>query len=172
MAAESSNRPLDQIQAGRVTGVHGLVGQVKVNVLSDVANRFDVGEELYVQGKRMTIVSSTLIQADQILLAFAEATSSKDARRLVGQYLTVPFSRVPELPDGEYFHFQLLGLQVVTDTGETLGEVTDILETGSNDVYVVTGNGGEVLIPALSGVITEIKLEEGVMLVALPEGIR
>lgn len=145
---------------------------MKVNVLSDVEHRFDPGEVLYAQGERLSVASCTPFRAGQILLSFTGMTSSKEAQRLVGHYLTVPSSQAPELPDGEYFHFQLLGLQVVTDAGESLGEITDILETGSNDVYVVTGNGGEVLIPALSGVITEIRLEEGVMLVALPDGIR
>ena len=60
----------------------------------------------------------------------------------------------------------------MTDTGEVLGEITEILETGSNDVYVVKGGSGEVLIPALTGVITDVRLDEGLMLVSLPEGLR
>ncbi|PKB78650.1 MAG: 16S rRNA processing protein RimM [SAR202 cluster bacterium Io17-Chloro-G9] len=172
MAAEIPERLPDHIDVGRITGVHGLTGQVQVIVMSDVSHRFDPGEVLYVDGAPLSIASSTPLRSGQIILSFLEVTSSKEAQRLVGHYVTVPSSEAPELPDGEYFHFQLLGLRVVTETGETLGEITEILETGSNDVYIVHGLGGEVLIPALSGVITDIRLEEGVMLVALPEGIR
>ncbi len=91
---------------------------------------------------------------------------------MVGRYLTIPPSESPQLPDGEYFHFQLLGLRVETTEGELLGKITEILETGSNDVYVVKGETGEVLVPALTGVITDVRVDEGVMLVSLPEGLR
>ena len=178
MAAEIPNQPPssadhpDYIDVGRVTGVHGRVGQVKVTVMSDVPHRFDPGESVYVQGDRLSIASSIPFRPGQVILSFTGMTTSAEAQPLVGQFLTVPSSEAPELPDGEYFHFQLLGLRVVTDTGEALGEITEILETGSNDVYIVTGSGGEVLIPALTSVITDIRLEDGVMLVVLPDGIR
>ena len=76
------------------------------------------------------------------------------------------------MPEGEWFHFQLLGLRVLTDQGEDLGEITDILETGSNDVYVVSEGKSEILIPALKSVINEVKLDDGVMVVSLPDGLR
>ena len=145
---------------------------MKVTVMSDVAHRFDPGEAVFIQGERLSIVSSTPFRSGQIILSFTGVASPTEAQPLVGQFLTVPSSEVPDLPEGEYFHFQLLGLKVVTDTGEELGEITEILETGSNDVYIVTGDGGEVLIPALNSVITDIGLDEGVMSVVLPDGIR
>ena len=65
----------------------------------------------------------------------------------------------------------LLGLRVVTEQGETLGELVDIIETGSNDVYVVQGNGRELLIPALEDVVLAVDLAEGIMKVCPPEGL-
>ena len=91
---------------------------------------------------------------------------------MVGQYLTIPPGESPRLPDGEYFYFQLLGLRVETNDGELLGKITEILETGSNDVYVVKGETGEVLVPAITGVITDVRVDEGVMLISLPDGLR
>ena len=140
--------------------------------MSDVPNRFDAGQVLFVQTGPLTIVSSQPFRGGQVILSFADVNSSGEAQGLVGQHLTIPPSASPELPDGEYFHFQLLGLRVETTEGELLGKITEILETGSNDVYVVKGETGEVLIPALTGVITDVRVDEGVMLVTLPEGLR
>ena len=61
---------------------------------------------------------------------------------------------------------------MITDDGEELGDITEILETGSNDVYVVNGGVGEILIPALADVVKDIDLDQGVMLVSLPDGLR
>lgn len=93
-------------------------------------------------------------------------------KELVGQQLTVPETAVPDLPEGEYFHYQIVGLQVLTEEGEDLGKVSEILETGSNDVYVTMGDAGELLIPALADVIREVRLSDGVMVVNLPDGLR
>ena len=79
---------------------------------------------------------------------------------------------VPEAEEGEYFHYQIIGLKVISVTGEDLGEITDILETGSNDVYVVVGPTGEILVPAIRDVIKEIDVLSGLMTVDLPEGLR
>jgi 16S rRNA processing protein RimM len=90
----------------------------------------------------------------------------------VGQWLTAPPETSPQLPEGEYFHYQILGLRVITEEGEELGEVMEIIETGSNDVYVVSGEKGELLVPAISQVVREIDLNSQVMTVSLLEGLR
>ena len=79
---------------------------------------------------------------------------------------------IRDRPEGEWYHFELLGLHVVTDDGEELGEITEILETGSNDVYVVSQGKSQILIPALKSVINQVRLDDKVMLVSLPNGLR
>ena len=75
----------------------------------------------------------------------------------------------PRLPQGEYYHHQLLGLQVINKEGQLLGTLVEILETGANDVYVVKGESGEeVLLPAIDGVVVGIDLENHTMLVEPP----
>ena len=98
--------------------------------------------------------------------------TSVAARDLVGESVTVSQVSAPGLPDGQYFHFQLIGMRVLTEDGEYLGQVQEILETGSNDVYVVSGESGELLIPALVDVIREVQVAEGLMVVRLLEGLR
>ena len=141
-------------------------------VLSDVPHRFSGGQVLYIRGHPYTISSSIQTSSRQVILKFHGVDSPGVAQGLVGEPVTVPETSVPTLPEGEYFHFQLLGLRVLTEKGEDLGRVREILETGSNDVYVVSADSGELLIPALVDVIRNVRLDQGVMVVRLPEGLR
>ena len=162
----------DHINVGHVIRAHGLNGQLRVKLLSDVPQRFQPGGVVYINGAPFTITASGFFRHGQILLTLQGIKDSDAAKKLVEQWITVPAEAAPPLPEGEWFHFQLLGLRVITDQGEELGEITDILETGSNDVYVVSGGKAEILIPALKSVITQVRLEDGVMVVSLPEGLR
>ena len=161
-----------QVEVGRITSVHGLSGQVRVAVASDVPDRFDPGRQVYIQGRAYRISSLVPFRPGHIILSFQGVNAPEEAGRLVGEDITVPASESPRLPEGEFFHYQLLGLRVLTGDGELLGEIAEILETGSNDVYVVRGAGGEVLVPALSNVITQVNIDQGMMLVSLPDGLR
>ncbi|PKB64765.1 MAG: 16S rRNA processing protein RimM [SAR202 cluster bacterium Io17-Chloro-G2] len=160
------------MNVGRVIRAHGLNGQLRVKSLSDVAQRYQPGGVVYINGTPFTITASGFFRHGQILLTLQGIEDSNAAQKLVEQWITVPVEAAPPLPEGEWFHFQLLGLRVITDQGEDLGKITDILETGSNDVYVVSGVKTEILIPALKTVITQVRLDEGVMLVSLPDGLR
>ena len=95
------------------------------------------------------------------------------AETLHGLLLTVPREYVESLPEGSYYHFQLLDLRVYDEEGEYLGKIKEILSTGSNDVYVVGVEGRrDLLVPALEDVVREVDLDEGRMVVLLPEGLR
>ena len=162
----------EPIAVGEVLGSHGLSGEVRARVLSGVPHRFDAGQEIYILGIPYRIAKSSRSRSNQVILQLHGLATYEAARALMGQSITVPPEAVPQLPDGEYFHFQLLGLRVLTQEGEDLGRLGDILVTGSNDVYVVSGPGGEVLVPALAGVIMNVELDQGIMVVSLPEGLR
>ena len=162
----------EPIAVGEVLSTHGVSGGVRARVLSDVAHRFDAGQEIYIRGIPYRIVSSSRRPPGQVYIELHGLGTVEAARALVGQVITVPPEAVPQLPDGEFFHFQLVGLRVLTQEGEDLGRLSEILETGSNDVYMVRGPGGEVLVPALSDVIMDVDLDQGIMIVSLPEGLR
>ena len=162
----------EAVIVGQIVATHGLSGSVRVRVLSDVPHRFDVGQTLSVGVNRYRIESTQPIRSGQLLLVFQGFHTKIDSRSLVGQYVTVPVTESPPLPEGEYFHYQLMGLRVVTEDNEELGTISDILETGSNDVYVVTGAGSEILIPGLAEVVKGIRLDDKIMVVDLPEGLR
>ena len=162
----------EPVVVGQIVSLHGVSGALKTVVLSDVPERFNEGQILYVRGDAYTIVSCTETSPYRVILKFQGIDSPETAQSLVGQQATIPESSVPSLPEGEYYHFQLLGLRVRTDEGEELGQIQEILKTGSNDVYVVSKDSKELLIPALADVILDVHLKDGVMVVSLPDGLR
>jgi 16S rRNA processing protein RimM len=93
----------------------------------------------------------------------------EDAHRLVGAKLCVSESRLPPLDSDEFYWYQLIGLEVVSTDGTKLGILEEIIETGSNDVYVVRLGGEEILVPATQEVVHEIDLQRRLMIVDLPE---
>jgi 16S rRNA processing protein RimM len=106
------------------------------------------------------------------VLKLASIDTEEDAEALRGAPVEVDASALPRPPAGTYYHYQIIGAKVVTTGGEDLGVVAEILETGSNDVYVVRADGSEVLVPALAGVILDVDVDRGVIEVDLPEGLR
>ena len=114
------------ITVGHIFSLHGVSGAIKARVLSDVSHRFDVGQVLYVRNNPYSIISSNRIPNEQIILRFCGVDSLAAAQSLVGEDMTVPETSVPSLPQGEYFHFQLVGLRVFTEQGEELGELKEI----------------------------------------------
>lgn len=157
---------------GRVLGSHGVYGEVRAQVLTEIPHRFDPGETLYLQGESFRIQSSSRSTGDTVILKLEGINGPAAARKLTGQELFAPPEGSPDLPDGEYFHYQLIGMQVFTEAGEDLGQIMEIIITGSNDVYVVSGPNGQVLLPAISQVILGVDTEQGVMRVRLMEGLR
>ena len=172
MAAQGGSQDTDAVSVGWVGSLHGTSGEIRVRVFSDVPHRFNQGETLCCNGQPFRIAASTRQRANQVILKLDGVNSPAEARELVGQWLTAPPESAPQLPEGEYFHFQLLGLRVITEDQEELGRVTEIIQTGSNDVYLVSGEQGELLVPAIGQVVRRVDLDEGVMMVKLMDGMR
>jgi len=93
------------------------------------------------------------------------------ARALIGCQVFIPFDKLEKLSEGEYYWRDITGLEVFTEDGRKLGEIENIFNTGSNDVYVCTGGEREILLPAIEDVIKKIDLEKGFMVVELLEGL-
>jgi 16S rRNA processing protein RimM len=139
---------------------------------SSVPHRFDTGKVLLLQGNPLQIASCVRSRSDQVILKFQNIDTPEAAQELIGQWLTAPEEITSQLPEGEYFHFQILGLRALSEDGEALGEIAEIIETGSNDVYVISGPKGEILVPAITQAIRQIDLARGVVVVRLMEGLR
>lgn len=152
---------------------HGLDGTLRIQSLSDNPDRFSIGEPLNIAGSSRTIDSYQSLPNNQALLRLRGLHHPAHARTLIGEWIFAPLGTTDGLEPDEYYHYQLIGLSVITDEGENLGVIGEILATGSNDVYVVrTESGSEILLPAISQVIKNIDLESSTMLVHLLPGLR
>ena len=165
--------PDGAVAVGRVIRPHGFDGTIRVQSYSDNPARFQVGNNLTVAGKTRAISDFRMLPDGYALLRLEGLESVDAVRSLAGQWLVAPTDSAPDLPPGEYYHYQLVGLTVVTDQGEDLGTLQEVLVTGGNDVYVVQSEAGdEILLPAISQVIKQVDLSAGRMLVHLINGLR
>ncbi len=155
---------------GHVLGQWGGGGEVKIQVLTDFPDRFEPGREVYLDGHPLIIERSHLHKG-YLILKLSTIDTIEVASRLRGKDLEIPLSEAHALPEGEYYRFQIVGLKVFSNTGEPVGRITNILPTGSNDVYIVHGPQGEVLIPATEDVVKSIDLKSGRMLIDVIDGL-
>ncbi|MFO7662709.1 MAG: ribosome maturation factor RimM [Chloroflexota bacterium] len=152
---------------GRVTKPHGVHGEVRVMPLTDSPERFNWLKFVYIgeSNPRRVAVLSARGHHDFVLLRL-EGYQTRDAvEELRNQFLQVPEDEAIPLEEGEYYLFQAIGLQAVTESGEELGRVTEILETGANNVFVIAGASGDLLIPDIPDVIREVDVENGRLVV-------
>ena len=156
---------------GIIKGAWGLQGDLRVESLTDNPDRFAANSRLYLEGRAVRVRRSREVKRG-IVLKLDSVHDRTAAERLRGKSLTVSADAVPALPEGAYYHYQLIDLDVYTCEGERLGSVREILTTGANDVYVVERPGArDLLIPALKRVVVGVDLLAGRMVVRLPEGL-
>ena len=161
-------------KVGIITGTHGLKGEVKVFPTTDDMYRYDDLHhvELEFRGRRIPLdIEKVRYFKQSVIVKFKGIDDINDVERYRKCPLFVAREDAVPLEEGENYIADLLGLPVVTDTGETLGPLKDILQTGANDVYVVDYEGRELLIPSIKECILNVDLEKGEILVHLLEGL-
>jgi 16S rRNA processing protein RimM len=157
------------VSVGRVVSVHGVHGDLKVESLTDFPERFRAGSRLWLEGVPRTVERSRQ-QGKMLVVKLEEIDSRTQAEALRGEQLMVPQAQAIEQESVYYLH-DIIGLEVVEASGNALGEVVDVLATGANDVYVVQGMTGQMLLPALDDVIKHVDLAARRILVDVPEGL-
>jgi len=158
------------IVIGKIGAPHGLKGEVRVISLTDFPDRFKSLQKVYIDDVSVDI-TSVRDNKQFILLCFKQYTSREQVMLLSGRLIKIDRAEAVPLAAGEYYTFDIIGLDVYDEHGLLLGKVMEVLKTGSNDVYVVgsKGNAKQVLIPALKKVVQEINIAEGRMSVILPK---
>jgi len=179
MASIKSSGPIQPelryLAIGRVVRAHGVRGEISVAVLTDFPERFEslewvyVGNEFEAQPFRL---EKHRWHKKNVLLTLSDITDRTQAEQLQGQFIQIPIDEAVPLPDGDYYLYQLVGLQVITSTGELLGTIDHIIETGANDVYVVKNEAQEeLLIPAIADVVKSVDLDKGQIIIELLDGL-
>jgi 16S rRNA processing protein RimM len=158
-----------------IVGVHGLQGVVKLRSYSDARTLFEPGRRLHLENSDGQVQTLAVAWAKPhgkgMLLAIEGVTERGAAEALIGSCLSVDKAALPDLDDGTYYWFELIGVSVYTTQGRYLGTLESILPTGSNDVYVVRNGDEEILLPALASVVQVIDTDQRRMEVILPEGL-
>jgi 16S rRNA processing protein RimM len=164
----------DFIAIGEIIKAQGIKGELKVVPLTDNPERFGEVRRVFFQdlaGWRELTIERYRSFNGYVLLKFRGIEDMTAANALGRGLIFIPRHERPPLPPGRFYHDEIVGLEVVTASGERLGTIHEILETGSNHVYSVTRPGKPLLIPALKSVIKEIDLVKGRMTVELPPGL-
>ncbi|MDE2836969.1 MAG: ribosome maturation factor RimM [Chloroflexota bacterium] len=159
------------ITVGVILGAHGSDGRVRVQPETDNPLRFRRGARLIAGDQDLHVDHVQGTPGGLLLVRFTEVSTRSEATALSGGPLCVPTNEAPDAPPGSYYHYQLVGMAVVDEADEHLGTLTEIIATGANDVYVVTGESAELLLPAVADVIAGVDVDAGRMTVAVPEGL-
>ncbi len=158
------------ITIGRIVAVWGTRGKVKVALATDFPQRFAPSATVYVSQQPMT-VDSTEWHKGQAIIKLNAIDSIEGARQLQGKLVEIPLSQAHPLPEGQYYHFQLVGMEVWTTRGELVGSVTQVLTGESNDNLVVRSDKGEVLIPLIDDVVKSVALDRGLITIEAIRGL-
>lgn len=165
----------DLLQVGVISSTHGIAGEVKVFPTTDDITRFDYLKDVVLDtGKeRLELtVSGVKYFKNMVILKFKGIDNINDVEKYRGCSLWVTRENAVELKEDEYFICDLIGLNVITDEGEELGELIDVIQTGANDVYAVrTKEGREVLLPAIEQCVLNVNIEENTMTVHVMDGL-
>jgi 16S rRNA processing protein RimM len=146
---------------GVIVASFGVHGELKVHLLTDIPNRFAELDIVYVgpEHTRYPIQSVRPYKGEMVVLKLDGINDANTAESLRNLDLQIPESKLAKLPPDSYYQHDILGLRVFTMDGRNLGHITDIIVTGSNDVYTIkTADGKQVLIPAIKDVIKQIDL--------------
>ena len=165
----------EQLQIGEIVNVQGIKGEVRVVPLTDKPDRFEKLDWLYIDKngiKDKYYLEGVKYLKNLVVLKFKGIDSPEAAEALRGSFLLIDRKDAVKLPENSFFICDLMGLKVIDENGQLLGELNNVLQTGSNDVYVIKAeNGREILLPALKSVVREISIEEGRMNVIVPKGL-
>jgi 16S rRNA processing protein RimM len=164
----------DLVAIGKITKPHGIRGELKV--------MFYLGlRDLITQSPRLWLVKDREAQSFSLervrgggrflILKLQDVNDPAVAEHFRDWEVAVPRDKLPPLPEGKYYTFQLVGLKVFTEDGEAVGEIREVQPGPAHDLYSVMGQNGEVLIPAVKEIVTEIDLNRGRVIIRPPKGL-
>lgn len=157
---------------GFIRRPHGVIGELIMDLHTDFPERIKPGRRLYLGPKHEpATLGSARNHANGMLIKIRGCDTPESAGRYRNTWVYVKSSEVPALPEGQIYKHELVGLNVIDDSNNELGTVTEIIETGANDVYVVKKDDKEILLPAIPDVILNVDVKKKVITVHLIDGL-
>lgn len=173
----SSGSPIDgepeYLVIGFLRRPHGVHGEIVMEVHTDFPERIKPETGVFVGDvyKRLTI-AGTRFHNEGMIIKFKDINTPEEAGQYRNQSVYVKTADRPVLPDGQYYHHELIGFSVINEDKRIIGTLTEIMQTGANDVYVVKRiEGGELLIPVISSVILSVEIGDRQIRVRLLPGL-
>jgi 16S rRNA processing protein RimM len=172
----------EYVTIAQISAPFGLRGAVKASIRTDFPDRFEQLQEVFiappgasgiVNWERKALLSAKLQNEKTVVFRFEGLTKSEQVDSLRGYNVAVPFSETVPLPEGEYYVFQIIGLDVYSTADVFVGKIVNVERLPASDLYTVRGplSKNDVLIPAIKDVVKEIDLETGRMTIELLEGL-
>jgi len=172
-----SGSPVDgepvYLAIGHLRRSHGVHGEIVMEVHTDFPERIKKGAKVFVgESHDAMVIAGARFHNEGLIVKFQGVDTPEDAGRFRNLWVYVASADRPSLPEGQYYFHELIGLQVVDEKDEPLGELTEVMETNANNVYVVTRfDGSEVLLPAIPSVILNVEMGRRLMRVHLLDGL-
>ena len=162
---------MEKIKIGKIVNTVGLKGEVKVYNYSDSIEIYETIESIYVED-RLTVIENVRAQKNMVILKLEGADDRNAAEALRVKELYITEDDLPELPEGQYYVRDLIGMSVTEEDGNLLGHVTDVLQNTAQDIFEVESeNGKKLLIPKVDQFVLDIDAEKREITVRLIEGM-
>lgn len=158
---------------GKILAPHGLKGFVRVDSYAETTDRFCTLEHVFLSPEggvtRPAAVEQVGNGERSLLLKFKGIDTVHQAQRLVGSTISVDRAALEDTAEDEYYWFELIGLDVLDENGVSLGTVENMFRTGAHDILVIRNASEEILVPAVTQYVREVKIEQGLIIVRVPE---
>lgn len=165
----------DLFPIGRIVKPHGIRGKIKVDYFGEDLSQFHLYRTVFIRDPMGQVkpceILEVIRQPPHLILHLKDIRTHEEARSLAGREIFIPKGSLPALPEGEYYWFEIVGMEVETEEGKWIGRIKEVLPTGANDVYVVQGRTREIFLPAIEQVIQHIDRNGKVMKVRWMEGL-
>lgn len=166
---------MDLLEVGKIVNTHGLRGEVKVVPWTDNPEVFEDIDFVYVKKKseyERLDVKGIKYQKNNLIVRFSQITDINMAEKYKNQVIYAEREILGELPEGVYYIADLIGLDIVTEDGKKIGTVSDVFNTGSNDIYEVKREGKKnLLLPVIDDVVLNIDVDGGKITVRMMDGL-
>lgn len=161
---------------GKIVNTHGIRGELKIVSETDFPERFDAGSELVIvdaQNKQTPVkIQSSRLHKNMYIVKLEKYDNINDVEKYKGSLLKIDAKYQEPLEEGEYYYHEIIGCRVITEEGQELGAITEILTPGANDVWVVSRpQNKQLLLPVIDDVVLDVDVLSKIVRIHLMEGL-